>query len=290
MVVSTNIDISVIVRYSLGVEFDHLLKTLRGGSMKKALIFFDIDGTLLDDDKQLPRSTKQAIRVLKEKGHEVAIASGRAPYFFQELRAELGIDSYICFNGQYVVYKGELIYENILDATAFRDLERFASTHNHPLVFMGGETFTANQIDHPYIIESIQSIKVDLPSHDPNYFETNHLYQALLFCTQEEEHLYTGHFPLFSFVRWHPFAMDVLPKGGSKANGIAQYMKRSGFSQEDIYVFGDGLNDLEMLAFSPHSVAMGNAPDEVKQQARYVTKHVNDDGIVHGLKLVGLLP
>ena len=51
--------------------------------MTKKLIKFDIDGTLLDHEKQLPESTKQAIKELKEAGHEVAIATGRAPYFIR---------------------------------------------------------------------------------------------------------------------------------------------------------------------------------------------------------------
>ena len=49
--------------------------------MEKQLIFFDIDGTLLDDDKKLPESTKYAVQRLKELGHEVAIATGRSAIY-----------------------------------------------------------------------------------------------------------------------------------------------------------------------------------------------------------------
>ena len=59
--------------------------------MEKQLIFFDIDGTLLDDDKKLPESTKYAVQRLKELGHEVAIATGRSPHMFEELREELAL-------------------------------------------------------------------------------------------------------------------------------------------------------------------------------------------------------
>ena len=73
--------------------------------MTKKMIMFDIDGTLLDHDKKMPASAKEAVRSLKEAGHEVAIATGRPPYFFKELREELEIDSFVCFNGQYVVIR-----------------------------------------------------------------------------------------------------------------------------------------------------------------------------------------
>ncbi|MNH24318.1 putative phosphatase [compost metagenome] len=83
--------------------------------------------------------------------------------------------------------------------------------------------------------------------------------------------------------------MDVLPGNGSKANGIAQMIKALGVAKEDVYAFGDGLNDLEMLSFVGHGIAMGNAEDEVKAAASYVTSHVSENGIYEGLKLVGLL-
>ena len=70
---------------------------------EKHIIFFDIDGTLLDEDKIMPNSTKEAIFALKEQGHEVAIATGRAPFMFVDIREELNIDTYISYNGQYNV-------------------------------------------------------------------------------------------------------------------------------------------------------------------------------------------
>ncbi|MFS0787202.1 Cof-type HAD-IIB family hydrolase [Shouchella sp. 1P09AA] len=257
--------------------------------MEKATIFFDIDGTLLDDNKELPSSTKESIKQLQRDGHHVAIATGRAPYFFKDLRDELNIDSYICFNGQYVVYKGELIYQDTLNPTTFSRFERYASTSNHPLIFMSADAFTANHADHPDIRESMSSLKLDLPTYNPNYYEQSHLHQALLFCKPDEEADYRERFPDFKFVRWHPLSVDVLPVNGSKAIGISKFIAHAGIDLKSVYAFGDQLNDLEMLSYVEHGVAMGNAPQEVQAQARYITKHVNEDGIKHGLSLVGLL-
>lgn len=72
----------------------------------KKIIFFDIDGTLLDDDKKMPLTAEKAVFALKELGHEVAIATGRAPFMFKDIREQLEIDSYVSFNGQYVVLRG----------------------------------------------------------------------------------------------------------------------------------------------------------------------------------------
>jgi len=70
--------------------------------------------------------------------------------------------------------------------------------------------------------------------------------------------------------------MDVLPLGGSKAQGIEKAIEKLGYTKEQVYAFGDYLNDIEMLQFVGNGVAMGNAPDLVKNAAKYVTKDVSD--------------
>lgn len=258
--------------------------------MEKSIIFFDIDGTLLDDDKRLPASTKEAVFKLKELGHEVAIATGRAPFMFEELREELGIDTFVSFNGQYVVLQGKPIHRNPLNERALEQLTVTAAENNHPLVYMDAFDMKTSVPEHDWIAESMGTLKLTKkPSHGPDYFRSREIYQTLLFCQHEEELQYEETFREFDFIRWHPLSVDVLPAGGSKAKGIEKLVSAMGLSIENAYAFGDGLNDIEMLSYVPNSVAMGNAVPEVKEAARYETIHVNDGGILHGLKLVGLL-
>lgn len=256
---------------------------------KRSMIFFDIDGTLLDHDKKLPASTKEAIQALKEAGHEVAIATGRAPFMFPELRKELGIESFVSFNGQYVVFNGEVIYKNPLDRDVLQSLTNAALKSSHPLVYMDHETMRATIGHHPYIEESMGTLKFAHPEHDPHYFKEREIYQSLLFCTDEEEMPYKEGFQDFHFIRWHQYSTDVLPFGGSKAQGIEKAIEKMGFTKDEVYAFGDGLNDIEMLQFVGNGIAMGNAHDSVKKIANHVTKNVDEDGILHGLELVGLL-
>lgn len=257
---------------------------------EKSVIFFDIDGTLLNHDKELPASTKEAIFKLKEEGHIVAIATGRAPFMFEDLREELGIQTYVSYNGQYVVLEGKVLYTNPLNIDSLEKLTKEALSHEHPVVFMDHEDMKANVPEHAYISESLQTLKIGyFPTHDPNYYIGRELYQTLLFCPEGEEKQYEEAFPDFDFIRWHPVSVDVLPSGGSKAKGIEKIMKKLELSEERVYAFGDGLNDLEMLSTVKNSVAMGNAVDEAKAAAAYVTQSVEEDGIANGLKMVGLL-
>ncbi|MCM3161423.1 Cof-type HAD-IIB family hydrolase [Metabacillus litoralis] len=256
----------------------------------KSVIFFDIDGTLLTHDKELPLSTKEAIFKLKDEGHIVAIATGRAPFMFEDLREELNIDTYVSYNGQFVVLDGEVLFTNPLKISSLEKLTENALLNDHPVVFMDHEDMKANVSEHRYINESIQSLKIkQFPTHDPHYYKGRELYQTLLFCPEGEEKQYELNYQDFDFVRWHPFSVDVVPSGGSKAIGIKKIVEKLGFSEEHQYAFGDGLNDIEMLSTIKNSVAMGNAENQVKEVAKYVTKSVEENGILHGLQQVGLL-
>lgn len=93
--------------------------------MDKKLIFFDIDGTIYDHDKTIPASAKTAISNLKERGHHVFIATGRAPFMVSPVLEELGIDSFISYNGQYVVFEGDVIYKNPLSGQSLEAARAF---------------------------------------------------------------------------------------------------------------------------------------------------------------------
>lgn len=258
--------------------------------MSQKIVFFDIDGTLYDHDKNLPASTKQAIRDLQAKGHEVAIATGRAPFMFRQLREELGIDTYVSYNGQYVVFKGQPLYQNALNKEALLRLTERAVEHGHPVVYMDHEDMKANVPEHEFITQGIDSLKISyFPTHDPAYHEGRELYQSLLFCQDPEDKEYEKLFPEFDFVRWHPVSCDIVPAGGSKAKGIEKVIEKLHIAPEDVYAFGDGLNDVEMLKMVVNSVAMGDGREEAKEAAKHVTTNVHEDGILNGLKMVGLL-
>ena len=255
----------------------------------KKIVFFDIDGTLLDHDKNLPISTKRALKELENNGVFVAIATGRAPFMFESLRSELGIDSFVSFNGQYVVFENQVIYQNPLNTTELKRFLKETGKKDHPLVFMTETTMKATVGHHPYIEESLGTLKFPHPEADPTFYENRNIYQSLLFCEEVKEEYYRNEYPSFSFVRWHPYSVDVLPFGGSKAEGIKKMIERLDFELEDVYAFGDGLNDIEMLKSVGTGVAMGNGAPEAKRHANLITSDVDNNGIWNGLKELKLI-
>lgn len=255
----------------------------------RKIAFFDIDGTLLDRNKELPELTKKALAKLKENGVFVAIATGRAPFMFEKLREELDIDSYVSFNGQYVVFENKVIYKNPLDTQEIEKLFAFSLERNQPMVFLDEKVMKASVANDEHIDLCINSLKFPYPNVDENYYKNNEIYQSLVFNKDQDDELYERSFPNSRFVRWHQFSTDVLPAGGSKAEGIKLMVERLGFDMKDVYAFGDGLNDIEMLQTVGTGVAMGNAPEQVKMAADVTTSSVDEDGIWNGLRKLELI-
>ncbi|WP_100374654.1 Cof-type HAD-IIB family hydrolase [Bacillus sp. FJAT-45037] len=258
--------------------------------MSKKVVFFDIDGTLLNHNMELPQSAKEAIRSLQDEGVYVAIATGRAPFMFKELQEELGIKSFVSFNGSYVVVEGEVVKKYPLTIEELKRLEEKSKIGNHSMVFLDHQGATSNRENDQFISESIGGMKLPYPPYNPTYYHDNEVYQALLFCEKHEEESYVNGHNYFDYIRWHPYAIDVLPRGGSKARGIKAVLEHLNIDREHSYAFGDALNDIEMLQFVGMGIAMGNGLDEAKKAANHVTKHIDEDGILHGLRHVGLLP
>ena len=84
----------------------------------KKIIFFDLDSTLVyhgEEESFIPESAKRAVKLMQENGHIVAVATGRGPILTKGICAELGIDTYVCFNGHYAVCEGDVIINTPLD-------------------------------------------------------------------------------------------------------------------------------------------------------------------------------
>ena len=255
----------------------------------KKFLFFDVDGTLYNHDKVIPSSTLEALKIAKDNGHEIAIATGRAPFMIKSLLEELNIHTYVSFNGQYVVYNDEVIFTDGVPNESLSKIIEFGNARNEPVVFLDDVQMIASIGGNEEIAASLATLKYPYPSIDATYYLNKPVYQTLIFTDEEGEKEYSKQFPDVQLVRWHPVSCDILPKNGSKARGIQKLQQFAQIPLEDIYVFGDGLNDVEMLSYVPNSVAMGNGHPKAKETAKYVTNHVDENGIYNALKMLNLI-
>ena len=110
------------------------------------------------------------------------------------------------------------------------------------------------------------------------------IYQLNVFVSEEEEAGFLAYMPNSKAARWTTHFTDVIPKDGGKNTGIDAVIAHFGIKLEETMAFGDGGNDIDMLKHAGIGVAMGNAGENVKEIADYITTSVDDDGITNALK------
>ncbi len=253
------------------------------------ILFFDVDGTLYDSEKRLPLSTKEALFAARDNGYEIAIATGRAPFMIQELLDELAIDTYVTFNGQYVVYKGEVIFTDSIPNEYLQKIIAFGESRGEPVVFLDESEMIASFPGCEKVETSLATLKYPYPRIDAYFFKVKPVYQTLIFMEEEDEPLYRETFPEVQFVRWHPYSCDILPKDGSKARGIQKILEHTGRTMEDAVAFGDGLNDIEMLEAVGTGVVMANGHEKAKAVADVLAPRVDEEGIYKIMKELGMI-
>lgn len=257
--------------------------------MTRKLIAFDIDGTLLDSNKQALDSTREALAKLRKDGHLVTIATGRSRSHAQEVIRDLSFTNYILCNGAAGFLDHEQVYKNLLDQEQLHQFIQEAQEKNIDTAFVSLDSikrFSSNSIE--VMEDAMHSFGAHLPELDEYFSEKQDVYQALAFF----DHSYDQQFSEYDrirFVRWHENSVDVLPHDGSKAATIMNLADKVGIAPEDVISFGDGRNDREMLRMSGIGVAMGNAMPEIQAEAKMVTDTNDQDGIWKALKELSLV-
>ncbi|MBP3944069.1 Cof-type HAD-IIB family hydrolase [Sphingobacteriaceae bacterium WQ 2009] len=250
-------------------------------------VFFDIDGTLISfDTHRVPPSTEQAIAALKAKGIKVIISTGRSINSINHI-THLGFDGYITFNGGYCVTKeGDILFKKTI---AQSDIDALIKHHQEvePIgfSFMSEKQISINTVN-PAISEMYALLNLEVPQLiDYDNFDSASVLQTNVFVDPAKEHtLMPAIMPNSIATRWSPLFADVNPAGQSKKVGIDIFLNHFGIDRSETMSFGDGGNDITMLQHTEIGVAMGNANQEVKEIADYVTESVDDDGIWKALK------
>lgn len=257
--------------------------------MIKAL-FFDIDGTLVSfKTHQIPASTIEALEAAKAKGMQIFISTGRPRVIINNLSALQErnlIDGYITMNGAYCFVEDTIIYKSPIPTTEVDALTSFCHEHNLPCILVGEHDICVNQPNETVTEIFNNQLKTDPIDSKPyiSHHADKEYYQMTPFINQEEEHIVLPSLPHCETGRWHPAFVDITAKGNTKQRGIDEIIRHFGIRLEETIAFGDGGNDISMLRHAGIGVAMGNAGDDVKAAADYVTTSVDDDGIANALK------
>ena len=257
---------------------------------KIKIVFFDIDDTLrVKETGYIPESIQSVFQQLKEKGIYTGIATGRGIFgVVPELRA-LNPDFFVTLNGAYVEdHKGQAILERKIPQNQVETFIDWAKEKKLDYGFAGSHEAVLSRRT-PAINEAMDIIYPGL-AIDPDFYQDHDIYQMYTFEQDgPEEELPASLSQDLRCVRWHPISCDVVAKDGSKATGVAAVLDKLGLKAENLLVFGDGLNDLELFDFAGLSVAMGKSEEELAQKADYITKTVEEDGIYYALEELGMV-
>lgn len=267
--------------------------------MIKAL-FFDLDGTLFNSESRISKNTKDALSQCKEKGIRCYIATGR-PKTLNKMIPEWTKDTSSLFDGGVFCNGACRIYDQkqeytFIDLWAVKECIEIVNRipNLHFVLQMEDEAHAFNyEFNEAHINEwGLQDRNIVPLSEAPMdktvkiMIYTNNLVDRegklpneLMSLLQNK----IGHCTNLYLTDQGEVIM-VVPKGVSKYSGIEEIRKHLLLKKEEIAVFGDDTNDLEMMSAYPNSVAMGNAHDDIKQIASMITLSNDEDGIVFALQ------
>jgi len=251
-------------------------------------LFFDIDGTLVSfKTHEIPPSTILALTQAKANGSRVYIATGRPPVIITNLGAiEHLIDGYITTNGALCYVGDEVVSYQPIPAEAVQTCFDDAKAQGYSLIVVGrtdvGVFDPSGDVDRIFRrMLAVNELEKAAPLEE---VLSQDIMQLTPFFPADYEARFMARLPQCVSGRWHPEFTDITVNGADKGKGILAIARHEGFDPSHTIAFGDGGNDTSMILQAGIGVAMGNAIDELKAQADYVTTTVDDDGILNALR------
>jgi Cof subfamily protein (haloacid dehalogenase superfamily) len=255
-------------------------------------VFLDMDGTLLRSDHSVSDETIQTIQTLNARGVSVILVSARPINAVLPTFRRIGLpakDPIISLNGSYIVENNEPIFQAMIDlettARVTEEVRPFKATIAY---YLQREWFSEVKdawtdheqkiMDVPVEVGPINSLVKDWGSRKigPNKMMVMSEPDNIALIQRHLRSIYNGRLNVYPSKATY---LEVMDTRGSKSNAVKFVSERLGITPAEIIAMGDNYNDIEMIRFAGVGVAMGNAPDDIKAVADYVTDTNNNDGV-----------
>ena len=256
-------------------------------------LFFDIDGTLVSfQTHRIPQSTVDALEQAKRNGVKVYISTGRPKMIITNLgQIEHLIDGYITTNGARCFVGNHTVCQHPILPSDVEKVVNAADRDGYPVIVVGESHLAIHHITP--IVEEIFVKGLGVDSLD---FQTDiadladeDVLQLTPFCSEEQERLLMPTLENCTSGRWHPAFTDITAGDADKGKGLHAMAEYLGLNISETMSFGDGGNDISIIREAGIGVAMGNAGDNVKAIADYVTTSVDEDGVKNALEHFGVI-
>ncbi len=258
-------------------------------------VFIDMDGTLLRSDHSVSDANKQAIHKLQAKGILVVVISARPLHGILPVSKKVVSDSMpvVSLNGGYIVHNNEVIFQSAislqdtitihrelkdieLSSMYYSQMEWFAEIENDRV--KKEQRITPVKIKIQPFYETITSWEKELAG--PNKILIAGDKELILTIEKRLLELHKGQLNIY---KSQPSYLEVMSLEASKAKAIEFIINKYGINKKEIIAIGDNYNDKGMIEFAGMGIAMGNAPEEIKSVADYVTDTNNKDGVAKAL-------
>ncbi|WP_102145217.1 HAD family hydrolase [Mycobacterium hubeiense] len=263
-----------------------------------AMIASDVDGTLLDDDEKISTRTRAAVHAAVDSGAQFVLATGRPPRWIKPVVDELGLAPMsVCANGA-VIYDpatDRIVSARTLSVDVLGELAEIA-TRVIPGAGLAVERVGSSAHDaatpqfvsspgyeHAWLNPDNTEVSVEDLLSAP---AVKLLIRKAGAASADMAAVLAKHVGLQGDITYstNNGLIEVVPSGISKATGVEELARPLGLTADDIVAFGDMPNDIPMLLWSGHGVAMGNAHPEAMAAADEVTADNNDDGLARVLE------
>jgi Cof subfamily protein (haloacid dehalogenase superfamily) len=260
---------------------------VKGGGWRPKLVALDVDGTLVDGSNEMSVAVRDTVRALRETGIQTVISTGRAIPGVMDTVDKLGFD-----DGYAVASNGAVVFTynpvDVIHAVTFdaSDAVRRVMEQIPDAIIAVEEIGTGFRVNRPFpeaeitgqfVVEDVEQLIAD-PVTRVIIRSTDHTPEEFTAIVHDLGLTGTNYF--IGYSAW----LDLAPEGISKASGLEFLCERLGIDRADVLAAGDGNNDLEMIQWAGHGVAMGHSPDRLKDVADEVTGSIDEDGLVDVLK------
>lgn len=253
-------------------------------------IFLDFDGTVFSHvTDSIPLSTIESVRTLRNNGIRVFLCTGRA---VAEMPAfdlsDLPLDARILSNGQVILDEnGKIVHDRKIEGILKDRILSLFNEKSIPMYMITIDDIYLNMVNQK-VLDVQNAVSSGIPRIKE--YEGEDIYMASAFFSSEAEKERLRDFEdLAEITWWHEGAVDIVPKGISKINGIDEILKRYQIDRSQTMAIGDGHNDISMIEYCALGIAMGNSMRELKEHADYVTDDIDEDGVYNAFVHYGLL-
>ena len=253
------------------------------------LIFFDIDDTLIGKgEKRIPASAGLAIAEARANGHICMINTGRTKRLVgEDITGQVGFDGLLLGCGTMVTYRGETLLHRTFSVPQSERILEGLRRHRIDAVLEGeGNDYIQGAYDcfHASFAEYLRryddfgfgTYEEAVGQFDKFFAYAEDRSRMSAFEEEFQEEL--------DFIDRQRGYFEVIPKGCSKASAMEFIAQKLRIPMSRTAAVGDSSNDLPMIACAGAGIAMGNATDEVKRAADFVTTDLTQDGIYNALK------